>query len=55
MGQIATKPDKVNIWSCELKKADVAGKWTNLADNGFARFIAVAHAQIRELNFSDIF
>ena len=38
MGQTATKPDKVNIWSCEVKEADVAGKWTNLADKGPFQF-----------------
>jgi len=27
MGHAATKPDKVNIWSCELKESDVANKW----------------------------
>jgi hypothetical protein len=26
MGQTATKPDKVNIWSCELKEADCSWK-----------------------------
>ena len=38
MGQTATKPDKVNIWSCAVKEADVAGKWTNLADKGPFQF-----------------
>jgi len=41
MEQTATKPDKVNIWSCELKMADVAGKWTNLAVNILVRLCSI--------------